>query len=61
MTLVYNCNDNVVAVAFISGMQVTHSYKHLVKYEVTKMRDNRVQKYMQIEDATRNFTNRSPR
>ena len=40
MTLVYNCNDDVVAAAFISGMQVTHSfYKYLVKHEVTKMRD----------------------
>jgi len=39
MALVYNCNDDVVADTFISGMQVTHSYKHLVKHEVTKMRD----------------------
>ena len=40
MALVYNCNDDVAAVAFISGLQLTHSfYKHLVKHEVTKMRD----------------------
>ena len=40
MVLVYNCNDDVVATAFISGMQVIHSfYKHLVKHEVTKMGD----------------------
>ena len=49
MALVYNCNDGVAVVAFISEMQVTHFfYKHLVKHEVTKMRDilARVQKYI---------------
>jgi len=54
----------VVAAAFISGLQVTHSfYKHLVKHEVTKMRDilARAQKYIQIEDATRRSANRSPK
>jgi len=39
MTLVYNCNEDVPAAAFISGLQVTYFYKHLVKYEVTKMKD----------------------
>ena len=40
MALVYNCNENVIAAVFISGLQVTHSfYKHLVKNDVTKMRD----------------------
>ena len=64
MALVYNCNDDVAAVAFISGMQVTHSfYKHLVKYEVTKMRDilTSAQTYIQIEDVTRASANRSPK
>ena len=53
MTLVYNCNDDVTAVAFIRVLQVSQSYKHLVKPEVTKMRDilARAQKYIQIEDA----------
>jgi len=38
--LVYNCNDDVATAAFISGLQVTHSfYNHLVKNDVTKMRD----------------------
>jgi len=61
MTLVYNCNDHTDAVTFISGLQVSHSYKHLVKYEVTRIRDilYRAQKYIQIEDATRGETNRS--
>jgi len=46
--LIYNCNDNVATATFISGLQVTHSYKHLVK-----MRDilTRAQRYIQIEDA----------
>jgi len=64
MALVYNCNDDVVAAAFISGLQVSHSfYKHLVKHKVTKMRDNlfRAQKYIQIEDATRGAINHSPK
>ena len=54
MTLVYNCNDDVVAAVFISGMQVTHSYKYLVKHKVIKMRDilTRAQKSIQIEDAS---------
>jgi len=49
MALVYNCNDNVAAAAFVSGLQVVYSfYKYLVKYEITKMRDilSRAQKYI---------------
>ena len=52
MTLVYNCNEDVAAATFISGLQVTHPfYKHLVKNDVTRMRDIlvRAQKYIQIE------------
>jgi len=62
-TLVYNCNDYVTAIAFINELQVTHSYKHLVKQEVTKMRyiHTRAQKYIQIEDATRSSANCSPK
>jgi len=38
MALVYNCNEDVTAAAFFSGLQVTHSfYKHLGKNDVTKM------------------------
>ena len=64
MALVYNCKDDVAVAAFISGLQVTHSfYKHLVKYEVTKMRDIfiRAQKYIQIEDVTRASANCLPK
>ena len=60
MALVYNCNDDVVAAAFIIRMHVTHSfYKYLVKHEVTKMRDilTRAQKYILIENATRSSAN----
>jgi len=40
MALVYNYNDDVAAAVFISGLQVSHTfYKHLVKHDVTKMRD----------------------
>jgi len=54
MDLMYNCNDDVAVVTFVRGLQVTYSYTHLVKYEVTRLRDilSRAQKYIQIEDAT---------
>ena len=54
MALVYNCNEDVAVVAFISGLQVTDSfYKYLVKNDVTMMRDILVQaqKCIQIEEA----------
>ena len=44
MALVYNCNENVVAAAFISERQVTNPfYKYLVKNDITKMRDILIQ------------------
>ena len=37
MVLVYNCNEDVAAAAFISGLQVTYSfYKYLVKNNVQR-------------------------
>ena len=40
MVLVYNCNEDVAAARFISGLQVTHTfYRHLVKHVITKIRD----------------------
>jgi len=40
MALVYNYNENIVAAAFISWLQITLSfYMRLVKKDVTKMRD----------------------
>ena len=53
MVLIYNCNEDVAVATFISRMQVTNPFcKHLVKNDVTKMRDIlvRAQKYIQIED-----------
>jgi len=50
MALVYNCKDDVAAVAFISWLQVSHFfYKYLVKHKVTKVRNifSRAQKYIQ--------------
>ena len=64
MAQVYNCNEDVAAVAFISGLQVINLfYKHLVKNNVTKMRDIliRAQKYMQIKEATWAVTSRPPK
>jgi len=62
--MVYNCNEDVVVAAFISEMHVTNPfYKHLVKNDVTKMRDIlvRAQKYIQIEQATPVTSSRPPR
>ena len=40
MALVYNCNEDVATAVFINGLQVKNPfYKHLVKNDVTKMRD----------------------
>ena len=61
MALIYNYNEDVAIVAFISGLQNINSfYKYLVKNDVTKMRDTlvRAQKYIQIEGATRAATSR---
>jgi len=52
----------VAAAAFISELQITHFfYKHLVKHEVTKMRDilSRAQKYIRIKDVIQNATDHS--
>ena len=54
ITLVYNYNEEVVPAAFVSGLQVTHSfYKHLIKNDVTKRRDilGQAQKFMQTEET----------
>jgi len=40
MVMVYNCNEDAVVVVFINGRQVTNPfYKHLMKNNITKMRD----------------------
>jgi len=64
IALVYNCNEDIVAAAFISGLQVSHLfYKHLMKNDITKIRDILIQaqKYIQVEEATRAASSHSPR
>jgi len=58
MVLVHNYSDDDAAVAFIAGLQTNHSYKHLVKHDVTNIKDilSRAQKYIQLEEATRSST-----
>ena len=54
MVMVYNCSDNVVAATFIIRLQTDNSfYKHLVKHDITNIKDIlfRVQKYVQLEEA----------
>ena len=53
--MVYNCNDDFAAAAFIAELQTDHFfYKHLVKHDVINMKDimSRAQKYIQVEEAT---------
>ena len=55
MALVYNNNEDMAVAVFISRLQVIIPfYKHLVKNDITRMRDIlvRAQKYIQIEEAT---------
>jgi len=57
MAMVYNCSDDVTAVAFIAGLQTDYPfYKHLVKHDITNMKDimYRAQKYVQLEKETQN-------
>ena len=56
MALVYNYNEDVAAAIFISGLQVANPfYKHLMKNDITKMRDIlvQVQKYIFIKEVIR--------
>ena len=64
MSLVYNYNDDISVAASIRGLQATHLfYKHLVKNDVTKIRDILVRalKYMQIEEAIWATTSHRPK
>jgi len=54
------CGENVSALAFISGLQVSHSlYKHLLKHNVTQMVLSRIQPYIQLKEAMRTSSNHS--
>ena len=64
MALIYNCSDDVAAAAFITGLQIDHSfYKHPVKHDLTNMKDimSRAQKYIQLEEMTRDSMSRPPK
>ena len=58
----HNCSEDVAALAFISGLRVTHPLsKHLVKYNVTRWSEILYlsQPYIQIEEAMKSFANQS--
>jgi len=62
MALVYNYNDDIAAAAFIVGLQINHSYKQLVKHNITNMKDmSQAQKYIQLKAATRSSTSQPPK
>ena len=64
MALVYNNNEDMAVAVFISRLQVIIPfYKHLVKNDITRMRDILVQaqKYIQIEETTLTIFSHSPR
>jgi len=61
LTKVSNCDEKVYALAFISGLQVTHPlYKHLLKH-VTKMSEalSGAQSYIQLREAMKASSNNS--
>jgi len=40
MAPVYNCNEDVTVTASVNGLEINYSlYKHLMKYDVTNMKD----------------------
>ena len=64
MVMIYNCSDDVAAVAFIIWLQTDHFfYKHLVKHDITNTKEilSRAQKYVQLEEATWGSTTRPPK
>ena len=61
IVMIYNYRD-VAAPAFIVGLQTVHSfYKHLMKHDINMEILPRAQKYVQLEEATRDSTIRSPK
>ena len=59
---VHNCSEDAFALAFISGLRITHPlYKHLVKYNVTRWSNvlYRAQLYIQLEEAMKSSVNPS--
>ena len=59
LTKISNCDEEVSALAFISGLQVTHPlYKHLLKYNIAKINKVlfRTPPYIQLEEARKAST-----
>jgi len=59
---VSNCGEEASALAFISGLQVTHSlYKHLLKHNVAKMSEalSQAQLFIQLEEIMKASSNPS--
>ena len=57
-----NSDEDVSALAFISGLQISHPlYKHLLKHDVTRMSKvlTRVQCYIQLEESMKSSSNQS--
>ena len=62
LTKVFNCGEEVSALAFISGLQVIYSlYKHLLKHNIAKMSEvfSRAQPHNQVEEAMKASSNHS--
>jgi len=60
LTKVSNCDEDVPALAFICGLQISHSlYKHLLKHNVTRMSKvlSRAQPYIQLEETMKTSFN----
>ena len=58
LTMVLNCDEDISALTFISGLQVSHPlYKHLIKHDVTRISEVlfRAQPYIQLEEDMKKF------
>ena len=59
---VFNCEEDVSALAFISGLQISQPlYKHLLKQDVTRMSKvlSQAQLYVQLEETMKSSANHS--
>jgi len=57
-----NCGEDISALAFFSGLQVSHPmYKYLIRHNITQMSKvlSQAQSYIQLEEAMKTSTNHS--
>jgi len=62
LSKVPNCGEDISALSFINGLQVSHPpYKHLLKHNITMMSEvlSRAQSYIQLEEAMKTSANHS--